>query len=262
MGIDYAYLDPKTSKQVMLNMLTQDRTQYLMCEDRKDWIPAFPDDMDNLFVTGTLRGCGAVCRESVRQDKNWFYMDNGYGPYWKRVTFKGTAPTRLLDRPNDRTPPELSVLQPWRENRWSGKNILILPPSLPYMDAFEEINWVNQLIHTMNAYTDRNFIVRPKPAKGKKAPSWDDQLRKAYCVVSFGSNLAIDAMIKGVPTISYKYCPAFFASFKMEDLETNILNEEPERQKIINNCMYHSFHKDEFRNGFAWETSMENAYGS
>ena len=52
MGIDYAYLDPKTSKQVILNMLTQDRTQHLMCEYRKDCKPAFPDDMDNVFVTG------------------------------------------------------------------------------------------------------------------------------------------------------------------------------------------------------------------
>ena len=41
MGIDYAYLDPKASKQVMLNMLTQDRTQYLMCEDREDYAVSY-----------------------------------------------------------------------------------------------------------------------------------------------------------------------------------------------------------------------------
>ena len=261
MGLNYAFLDPKPAKQVMLGMLTQENVRYLKCEDDPNWNPTFPDDMDNLFVTGTLRGCGAVCRESVRQDKNWFYMDNGYGPFWKRVTFKGTAPTRLLDRPNDRTPPELSVLQPWRENKLNAKNILILPPSLPYMDAFEEINWLNKLIHSINEFTGRNLVIRPKPAKGKKAPPWEEQLRDAYCVVSFGSNLAVDAMIKGVPTISFKYCPAFFASFKMEDLETDNLNVEPDRQKIINNCMYHSFHKHEFNNGFSWATSMENAYG-
>jgi|TARA_R110000744_G_scaffold10805_2_gene33374 hypothetical protein len=263
MGVNYAYLDPKHSKQVMLNMLTQDKTKYLMCEDDKNWKPEFPEDMDALFVTGTLRGCGNVCKEAVRQDKNWFYMDNGYGPFWKRVTFKGTAPTRLLDRPNDRTPEELRHLQPWKGGKnWGGENILILPPSLPYMDAFEEINWLNKLCHTINEFTGRNLVIRPKPAKGKKAPPWDSQLATAAVVVSFGSNLAIDAMVKGVPTISYKYCPAFFGSFKLEDLDTDALMEEPDREKIINNCMYHSFHKHEFNNGFAWETSMENAYGS
>ena len=259
MGLNYAFLDPKPAKQVMLGMLTQDRVSYIKCEDNEQYEPLFPSDMDNLFVTGTLRGCGKVCNKAVKDNVNWFYMDNGYGPFWKRVTFKGTAPTRLLDRPSDRTPPELMQLKPWRKNK--GENILILPPSLPYMDAFEEINWVNTLIHSINEYTGRNLVIRPKPAKQKKAPPWEEQLNDAYCVVSFGSNLAIDAMIKGVPTISFKYCPAFFASFKMEDLETDKLNEEPDRQRVINNCMYHSFHKHEFENGYAWETSMENAYG-
>lgn len=255
----YAFLDPKRAKQVMLHMFTGDRVKYIQVHEDENWEPEFPDDAEGIHVTGTLRGCGKVCGKAMREDAPMFYMDNGYGPYWKRVTYKGTAPTRLLDRPDDRTPDELKALKPWRGGK--GNSILILPPSLPYMAAFDEVNWVNEVIHSINEYTGRNLIIRPKPAKGKKAPPWQEQLDDAYCVVSFGSALAVDAMVQGVPTISYDYCPNKFASFSMTDLETDRMTEEPDRMKVINNMMYHSFHKDEFLSGKAWTISMENANG-
>lgn len=256
----YAFLDSKLTKKQRLELFVQDRAKYVLCETDPAWEPHFSHD-STVFVNGVLRGCGKVCRRAIEKNAKWFYMDNGYGCHWQRITFKSTAPSRLLDRPNDRTPTELKNLQPWRGNRRKSKeNILILPPSLPYIETFQEDQWLNNIIHSLKEYTDRNLVVRPKPAENRDGPCWKKQLSNAYCLVSFGSNLGIDAMVQGIPVISFKYCSSYFASFTLEDLETERLNQEPDRQKIINNCMYHSFSKDEFESGYAWDISMENAY--
>lgn len=213
-----------------------------------------PDDATMVIVHGVLRGNADVINQAIDRQIPWAYMDNGYLSTYKRVILNATAPITM--REGRRFEIKHGTL-PWRGG--TGENILVLPPSPPYMEAFGESakDFLNHCAHNINLYTDRNIIVRAKPAKGRKAKPWDEQLKDAYCVVTWGSALALDAMNKGVPTISLGWCPAKAASFKLEDLDTDKLLEEPNREAVINNLTWSSFEKNEL--GTAWNIMMENA---
>ena len=106
------------------------------------------------------------------------------------------------------------------------------------MDTFDCKDFLNFIAHNVNIYTDKNIIVRAKPAKGKLARPLQEQLDNAYCVITWGSAIALEAMRQGIPTISLGWCPAKMASKKLEDLETNAMKNEPERINVFDNLTW------------------------
>lgn len=223
----------------------------VLAEHPEDDIP-FPSDATMIVTHGVLRGMGTVIKQAIERGVPWAYMDNGYFSKYKRVILNATAPITM--REGRRFEIQHGPLK-WRGG--TGKNILILPPSPPYMDTFGARDFLNFCAHNINKYTDKNLVVRAKPAKGKLARPWDEQLKDAYCVVTWGSALALDAMNKGVPTISLGWCPAKGASFNLEDLETDKLTQEPNREAVLNNLTWSSFEREELPQ--AWDVMMENA---
>ena len=203
-----------------------------------------PEDATEIAVHGVLRGNSTLIKQAIAKGIDWIYMDNAghyFTDMYKRIVVNATAPTKLR-----KGPPRFehnTKLKPWRGGE--GKNIVILPPSPPYMDTFDTRNFLNFCAHNLNAYTDKNLIIRAKPAKGKMAPPWEEQLADAYCVVTWGSALALDAMIQGVPTISMGWCPAMHASKRIDELETHAMEDEPDRMAIMNNLTWSSFNKTE-----------------
>lgn len=248
----YSYLDKNIKAVNIRGLMSGISTRFIYLGDHPaDSVPV-PTDAEMVVVHGVLRGNSHVIKEARRRGIPWVYMDNGYLDTYKRVILNATAPITM--REGKRFDFKHKPLQ-WRGG--TGKNILVLPPSPPYMDTFDCGDFLNFCAHNINIYTDRNIVVRAKPAKGKKARPWDEQLADAYCVVTWGSALALDAMSKGVPTISLGNCPAKGASFALEDLETNKLLVEPNREAIMNNLTWSSFEKDELH--LAYKIMMENA---
>jgi len=109
----------------------------------------------------------------------------------------------------------------------------------------------------VNIYTDKNIIVRGKPAKGRKARPLQEQLDDAYCVITWGSAVALEAMNMGIPTISLGWCPAKIASKKLEQLETSSMYEEPDRMSVYDNLTWSSFERNELPQ--ALDIVMENS---
>lgn len=245
----YAYLD-KNIKAQNIRELTHDIPCAYISSMEGSIIPA---DAEMVFVHGVLRGNGEIIKQAIERGIPWAYMDNGYFGTYKRVILNATAPITI--RRGKRFEHDIR-LQPWRGG--TGKNILVLPPSPPYMDTFGARDFLNHLVHNINRFTDKNIVVRAKPAKGKLARPWQEQLDDAYCVITWGSALALDAMIQGVPTISMGWCPALAASKKLEDLSSiTELEREPDRMAILDNLTWSSFEKYELRD--AYKIMMENA---
>ena len=146
-------------------------------------------------------------------------------------------------------------LQPWRGGQ--GSSILVLPPSPPYMDTFGTRDFLNYIAHNVNIYTDKNIIVRGKPAKGRKARPLEEQLNDAYCVITWGSAVSLEAMRMGIPTISLGWCPAKMASKTLEQLETSSMLEEPDRMSVYDNLTWSSFEREELPQ--AWDIAVENS---
>lgn len=216
------------------------------------WIP---QDAELIGIHGVKRGNDRLIKQAMGSGVPWLYMDNAghYFPdMYKRVVLNATAP--ITFRGGKRFEHNVRP-HSWRGGE--GSKIIVLPPSPPYMDTFGCRDFLNFIAHNVNAYTDKEIVIRAKPAKGKMAPDWDDQLDDAYAVITWGSALALDAMVKGVPTISLGWCPAKMASFELSDLETHQLSIEPDREGTLNNLTWCSFKREELPE--AYEIALENS---
>lgn len=243
----YSYLD-KNIKATNIKELTQNiDCEYISADNFK-----LPFYSDCNVVHGVLRGMDKVVKHSIEHSMPWMCMDNGYLGKYKRVILNATAPITYRE---GRRFNHGMQLQPWRGGQ--GSSILVLPPSPPYMDTFGIRDFLNYIAHNVNIYTDKNIIVRGKPAKGRKARPLHEQLNDAYCVITWGSAVALEAMNMGIPTISLGWCPAKIASKTLEQLETSSMLEEPDRMSVYDNLTWSSFERSELPQ--AWEIAMENS---
>ena len=243
----YAYLD----KNVKGN-----NTQQLMSKVPHIDIPlreglVLPSDAELISVHGVKRGNDTLIQQATQTNTPWLYMDNGYFGKYKRVVVNATAPITFRE---GRRFEHNTELKPWRGGQ--GEHIIVLPPSYPYMDTFGCHDFLNHVAHNVNLYTDRDVIIRAKPAKGRIAKPWEEQIENAYAVITWGSALALDAMIRGVPTISLGWCPGANASFKLKDLDTTVVTNEPDRMGTLDNLTWSSFERDELPN--AYDLALEN----
>jgi hypothetical protein len=246
----YAYLDKNIKAtnihELMSGVITPNTSLHIGA--RKD----VPDDASMTVVHGVLRGMDNVVKHSIDNNIPWMCMDNGYLGKYKRVILNATAPITFRE---GRRFNHGMQLQPWRGGK--GSSILVLPPSPPYMDTFGIRDFLNYIAHNVNIYTDKNIIVRGKPAKGRKARPLEEQLNDAYCVITWGSAVALEAMRMGIPTISLGWCPAKIVSKTLEQLETTSMLEEPNRMAVYDNLTWSSFERDELSK--AWDVAMENS---
>lgn len=243
----YTYLD-KNIKGINSRELTQS----VDCRYLESTTKSLPEDASLAVLHGTLRGMGDIIKECMNRNISWMMMDNGYLGKYKRVIVNATAP--ITFREGKRFEHGTQLL-PWRGGK--GSSILVLPPSPPYMDTFDCRDFLNFIAHNVNIYTDKNIIVRAKPAKGKLARPLQEQLDNAYCVITWGSAIALEAIRQGIPTISLGWCPAKLVSKKLEDLETNVMMEEPDRMAVFDNLTWSSFEREELPN--AWNIVLENS---
>ena len=247
----YAYLD-KNIKSINMQQFIGRQSDWTFLPLIEE--PIIPSDATTVAVHGVLRGNSKVIQQAIERRIPWIYMDNA-GDYfpemYKRVTINETSPQFL--REGKRFEHNVQ-LKPWRGG--SGKNILVLPPSPPYMDTFNTRNWLNEMVHTINVYTGRDIVVRAKPAKGRFARPLQEHLDEAYCVVTWGSAIALEAIKQGIPTISTGWCPAGKASFGFPDLETQIMRHEPPRKEVFDSLTWSCFSKNELSN--VYNIVMEN----
>tara|TARA_R100001509_G_scaffold161084_2_gene129778 strand:+ start:57 stop:809 length:753 start_codon:yes stop_codon:yes gene_type:complete len=243
----YAYLD-KNIKATNVKELVQNQTVSFSGLENT----IVPYNAECVVVHGVLRGMNTVIKQAIHREIPWVCMDNGYLGKYKRVLLNSTAPTTL--RQGKRFEHGTQLL-PWRGG--TGDKILVLPPSPPYMDTFDLRDFLNFIAHNVNKYTDKDIIVRGKPAKGRKARPLLEQIKEAYCVITWGSAAALEAMKYGVPTISLGWCPAKLASKSIEDLETEKMKEEPDRMTVFDNLTWSSFEREELPE--AWDIVMENS---
>lgn len=250
--ITAAYLD-KNIKATNIRELTEPlRAVSYISTDTVDDEYLIPINAECTVVHGVLRGMDRVVKQSIKQGVPWMCMDNGYLGKYKRVILNATAPTTFRQ---GRRFNHGMQLQPWRGGQ--GSSILVLPPSPPYMDTFGLRDFLNFIAHNVNIYTDKNIIVRGKPAKGRKARPIEEQLNNAYCVITWGSAVALEAMRMGIPTISLGWCPAKMASKTIEELETSDMLDEPDRMAVYDNLTWSSFERNELSE--AWDIAMENS---
>lgn len=154
--------------------------------------------------------------------------------------------------------------------KWSGKHILIagMGDKGARAEGYAPQEWETWAINELRKYTKRALLYRPKPSwreakplayagYSKETPAQDKEkgLKKAlvdcYAVVTHHSNVAVDALVQGIPTFCWKGVAACMSS---QDLSTIESPHYPEgRQQWCNDIAHTQWSIREMSQGHAWK---------
>lgn len=147
--------------------------------------------------------------DRVAGGKNFTYIDNGYfaskyhgnagNPYY-RIT-RGATQHSGTGVSDGRRFADLGIrIEPWRRD---GDRVILALQS-EWWFTRHRINrdeWTHHIVATVTELTGRRVEVREKPGRFEDTRSIDAVIGGAWCVVTHSSNLAVDAIVRGVPAI-------------------------------------------------------------
>lgn len=213
--------------------------------------------------------------EQYRKSRKVLFLDLGYFGRRKRTRYDGYHKLVLNDRhPTayfqerehsiDRFRAHGIQIQPWRKG---GKHVLVIGMSAKAAahDGFQPQQWERETIAQLAALTDRPIIYRPKPNWTESRPipgshygvhtPLAEHFADAHCVVAHHSNVAVDALLAGIPCI----CPAGVASaLSLQDLTQIETPIRPEgREQWAADLAFTQYSLDEMLDGTAWRYALE-----
>lgn len=177
--------------------------------------------------------------QAKAEGRTWFYGDHGYfgrrvryacvtpGPWYYRVsrgTFQAPASEPLGARERARAEAILRsqgvVARPWRAG---GRHVLVCPPSAAYARLLAQAgvpvdrpnDWAGWALGELARHTDRPLRLRTKDDARAGRPLEVD-LEDCWAVVTFMSNVALEAVLSGIPAIVVG--PAAFRGLARADL--------------------------------------------
>lgn len=206
---------------------------------------------------GILRGTGEVFDINRKANIDWYEVDRGYinpkhfNGYYRISKNALQATYKEADLPSDR----LDKLVFKREEWFNPKGRIIVCPPSEYIEGFYGLHpgsWLAQVEGFLKNNTQRKIKVRQKT---DTAPLEYD-LQDAYCVITFNSNVAVDAAIKGVPVITgvYSIAGKWSKNTLQHIIEDKIEVPASEHvEKFLRFVSYNQFTLDEIRKGEAWK---------
>lgn len=252
--------------------------------DRCDIMPTAdyegPNSETDIAVFIGIKGYSRLIMEThIAAGKHALICDKGYmggprGPRSKyvRVSIDDLQPHVYFQsphRPDDRLK-ELGVhLQPTKKD---GNNIFIAGGSLKYAqwhkfngnETMDPVTrWASDLINNLSERTQRPLVYSPKPSWKDAVPikgsrfafpaNLEEEMSNAWAVVSFGSNVGIDALIAGVPN----FCLGDGIVRSLSLTNTKKINEpyyptDEERWKLLSDIAYCQWNLNELKSGQAW----------
>ena len=147
---------------------------------------------------------------------------------------------------------ERSNLFNYKMENWSrgGSHILVCPPSTAIEKFLGIENWLTNTLEELRNYTDREIRIRDKRSALMNGRTLAEDLLNCHAVVTHLSNIAVDAVLMGVPVFVNKLSSAWHVS--SGDLG-NIENPNyPDRELWLNSLLYQQFRISEFESGEVW----------
>jgi hypothetical protein len=211
-----------------------------------------PEDEHPFIVWGqewlTLR----TVPQAVKQRRPWWHLDNGYwnparggnrGYY--RMTYRSLSPV-LLPRSDDLRIAQVP-LKPWNKN---GGHVLFGYPGVHFGMALDldVKGWCDRVfpeIYERTQKLGRELRVRTRDTTRPLA----DDLKDCLALVTHSSNVAVDAVIAGVPVFVQPTSPAA----PVGRLDFDFANPvTPPRKWWLRSLASQHFSLGEMRQGIAW----------
>lgn len=187
-------------------------------------------DHDVAIFYGLADGLRRVF-DDYRRDRRAIYIDLGYWGRRKRTRWDGyhklvlnsrhpTAYFQSRAHPPDRFRSFGVDIRPWRRPEANGHIIVAgMSAKAAAVEGFGAEEWERETIAKLGQLTKRRIIYRPKPnwlgASAIRGSVWlgrdvplESALKGCHAVVAHHSNVAVDALLAGIPCI----CPGGAAS--------------------------------------------------
>lgn len=156
-------------------------------------------------------------------------------------------------------------VESWRDG---GGHILIagMGDKGAEAEGYEPEEWERRAIKVMRVYTNRNIVYRPKPSwkmarpiagvgYSPKTTELHHALRNCHAVVTHHSNVAMEALIAGIPAFCWK---GVATPLSLQDLKFIEKPLRPEgRDQWVNDIAWCQWSVDEMKTGFAWKCLQE-----
>lgn len=190
------------------------------------------------------------------------YIGNGRFKTWFRVTKNGFQVTiPVQSRPDDR----LKQLRINRVQFGRGKKIMVIPIDPKVAGAYRLPDpdiWLQQTIDTIKIYTDREIVVRHRPASRETRVTSDtftEALQKDInAVVVWASNCGVEAAQHGIPVVSLGPSACTQISGQIEQIDNLPLIGLDKTEMWLRWLSYNQFSLDETRTGLAWRILQQN----
>jgi hypothetical protein len=127
-----------------------------------------------------------------------------------------------------------------KKNNKVGSKILLVPPEKDAEKFYQVSNWLKNTVDEIKKYSDREIIVSYRFDE-KKAYDYFDE---TFVVVTYHSNVGIDAMINGIPCI--------FTCQQRQFSKISEIDNPPYPENILYNLAYYQWNVYEMKSGEAW----------
>ena len=218
-------------------------------------------ESDNTLV---IRGLGGTSQKALKHcmstNRPFYAIDTGYlqpgsKKEYHRIThnaLQNLGP--LKQRPYDRL---RNLNWKYRKHK-TGSKILICPPSEKVMKFYEQDldTWMQKTVREIKRYTDRPIEIRLKPSREDRVTNntiWD-ALEDVYCLVTYNSIAATEAILHSVPAIALAPNSArLLCNTQISELETGLfVPTKDELLAFVAHLSYCQFTAQEMRSGYAW----------
>lgn len=226
---------------------------------------------ENAVFYGLAGGLRRIMDDYRKRGKRAFYIDLGYWGRRKKSRWDGYHKIVLNDRhptgyfqskvhPSDRFDHLQVQIKPWRE---TGDAIMVVGMSgkaAGHLGLGPE-HWERQTIARLRQITKRPIIYRPKPNWPDARPIPGSHFQQGvdvaesfaglHCVVAHHSNVAVDALINGIPCICPEGAASVLSDHDIADVETPCMPDG--REQWAADLSYCQFSVEEMQTGRAWE---------
>jgi hypothetical protein len=194
-----------------------------------------------------IPGAQAAGRPFWHIDNGFYLPARGGAHGYYRLAYRGMSPILLRD-PKPRLPIRM---RPWRK---SGRHVVLALPGPTFGRAvgIDVPRWIASIEARLRSATDRPIKVRPKNSDRPLAAD----LTNAWALVTHSSNVAVDAVIAGIPVFVAPTSPAAPVGRLDLTIEDPAM---PDREAWWASLNSQQFILPEMANGTAWRLMRQIA---
>lgn len=232
-------------------------------------------DADIAVFYGLFENLSQVFRDYVQAGLKAVYIDLGYWSRkqpsfwegWHKIAVNSRHPTAYFQRERharDRINAMGIMPKAWRENPDGPILLAGMGDKAAEAEGFHAEEWERSAIERLRKVTNRRIVYRPKPSWKEARPiegtdySPSDQplervLRRSFAVVTHHSNVAVDALVEGIPAFCEAGVASPLAKADLSKIEDPAFPGIKERRQWLADVAYCQWSVPEMRQGLPWQ---------